>query len=241
MMLLNWKQIKMKKTVVLLLFLMSGLFISWQQASVYSGKKKLIFKDDFSKPTLSDKWIFEKSDKDSNVCLIVNKQLQLNSEGGITVWYKYELKGNILIEFDRTVVMDSGTHDRLSDLNQFWMATDPQQKMFKRKGGFREYDSLQMYYVGMGGNYNTTTRMRRYGGNGILEIVGEYTDSLHLLKPNRKYHIQLKVENGTAEFIVDGKVFFSYKDKNPLVNGWFAFRSTRSRQLIDNIKIWKLK
>lgn len=213
---------------------------SWIDQNPQSRKKKLIFYDDFSGDTISGNWIIEKSNNVSIGASIMNGQLQLDTEGGITVWYKIELKGNILIEYDRTVLMEGGKHDRLSDLNQFWMATDPQQKMFKRKGGFREYDSLQMYYVGMGGNYNTTTRMRRYDGSGSLQIVGEYTDSNHLLKPNKKYHIQIKVENGTSDFIVDGETFFSYKDINPLGKGYFAIRSTKSRQVIDNIKIWKL-
>ena len=205
-----------------------------------SKKQKLIFSDDFSEAKIADNWIIEKPVTEDGVCSVVNGQMQLNSEGGVTVWYKYELKGNILIEYDRTVVMDSGKYDRLSDLNQFWMATDPSNKMFTRKGGFREYDTLQMYYVGMGSNYNSTTRMRRYDGKGTLQIVGEYTDSTHLLKPNKKYHIQIKVEKGTSTFTVDDQTYFSYKDDNPLNSGWFAIRSTKSRQLIDNIKIWQL-
>jgi rhamnogalacturonan endolyase len=203
-------------------------------------KLKLIFSDDFSKDKITDNWQIEKAATEDGVCSVVSGQMQLNSEGGVTVWYKNELKGNLLIEYDRTVVMDSGKYDRLSDLNQFWMATDPQHKMFTRQGGFREYDTLQMYYVGMGGNYNTTTRMRRYDGKGTLQIVKEYTDSAHLLKPNKKYHIQIKVENGTSTFSVDDVLFFSFKDANPLNSGWFAIRSTKSRQLIDNVKIWQL-
>ena len=166
--------------------------------------------------------------------------MQLDTEEGITIWYKYELRGDLLIEYDRIVVMQNGKHDRLSDMNQFWMATDPQQKMFSRKGGFREYDSLQMYYVGMGGNYNKTTRMRRYDGKGNLQIVGEFADSAHLLQPNKTYHIQIRIEKGTSTFIVNGETYFTYKDEKPLQHGWFAIRSTRSRQLIDNVKIWQL-
>lgn len=219
----------------------SILLVSWRDTGMIGDKKKLIFEDSFSEAALSSNWLIEKNNKEDNVCSIVNGQLQLNSEGGVTVWYKNELKRNIMIEYDRTIIMDGGKYDRLSDLNQFWMATDPQQKMFTRQGGFREYDTLQMYYVGMGGNYNTTTRMRRYDGKGFLQIVGEYTDSAHLLKPNKKYHIKIKVENGVSSFSVDDKEYFSFKDDKPLTNGWFAIRSTKSRQLIDNVRIWQLE
>jgi len=216
------------------------ILVSWKTGYLQLKEKKLIFEDNFSTSDISDKWIVEKNSKENDVCTIVNGQLQLNSEAGVTLWYKNELKGNLVIEYDRTIVMDSGKYDRLSDLNQFWMATDPQQKMFTRQGGFREYDSLQMYYVGMGGNYNTTTRMRRYDGKGTLQIIKEYTDSAHLLKPNKKYHIQIKVEKGVSSFSVNGEMYFSFKDDNPFRNGWFAIRSTKSRQLIDNVKIWQL-
>jgi rhamnogalacturonan endolyase len=120
------------------------------------------------------------------------------------------------------------------------MVTDPQQKMFKRKGAFREYDSLRMYYVGMGGNYNSTTRMRRYDGKADLKIIGEYRDREHLLSPNKTYHIMMLVKDGLVKFIVDGQTFFSFKDDKPLSKGWFAIRSTKSRQVIDNVKIWQV-
>lgn len=216
------------------------MMVSWNEQSAVSEKRKLIFEDNFSAEKLSDQWIIEKNERDSNACSVINGQLQLNTEGGITLWYKHELTGNIQIEYDRTIVMEGGKHDRLSDLNQFWMATDPQNKLFTRKGGFREYDSLQMYYVGMGGNYNTTTRMRRYDGSKNLQIVGEFTDSNHLLKPNIKYHVVVKSENEVNSFAVNGETYFSFKDASPFTHGWFAIRSTKSRQLIDNVKIWQL-
>jgi len=222
--------------MVLLITITTGSVVAAQ--SIAPAKKwKLLFEDDFSKPRLSNSWLIETGDTNEG-CTIVNGQLQLNTQGGITLWYKDKLAGNILIEYDRTVMVEKEDNDRLSDMNQFWMATDPQKKMFTRKGNFKEYDSLQMYYVGMGGNYNTTTRMRRYDGKGNLQIVGEYKDSAHLLKPNKKYHLAILMENGVAKFFVDGEEYFSFKDDKPFNEGWFAIRSTKSRQLIDNVKIY---
>jgi len=216
-----------------------GLLSLQQQQSV--SKEVLLFSDDFAGIESAKNYIIEKSNKDTNAVEYTEGQLQLDSEGGLTVWYREKLKGDIRISFDRMVVMEGGPHDRLSDLNQFWMANDPAGKMFRRTGGFREYDSLLMYYVGMGGNYNKTTRMRRYDGKGTLEIVGEYTDSAHLLKPNHWYHIDIISRKGIYQFIVDGVTYFEYKDKDPIASGWFAFRSTRSRQRIDNLKIYAIE
>lgn len=201
----------------------------------------LILNDDFSGKESAGNYIIEKSNKDTNAVLFRDGQMELDSEGGLTVWYREKLKGDIRISFDRMVVMAGGPHDRLSDLNQFWMANDPGDQLFKRTGGFREYDSLLMYYVGMGGNYNKTTRMRRYDGRGTLEMVGEYTDSAHLLKPNHWYHIDIITRKGINSFIVDGVKYFEYEDKNQIGSGWFAFRSTKSRQRIDNLKIYAIE
>ncbi|HOZ70444.1 MAG TPA: DUF6250 domain-containing protein [Chitinophagaceae bacterium] len=221
------------------MIIMVGLLSLQQQQSV--TKEVLLFSDDFAGKESAGNYIIEKNSKDTNAVQFMGEQLQLDSEGGLTVWYREKLKGDIRISFDRMVVMEAGPHDRLSDLNQFWMANDPGEKMFKRTGGFREYDSLLMYYVGMGGNYNKTTRMRRYDGKGNLEIVGEYTDSAHLLKPNHWYHIDIITRKGINSFIVDGIKYFEYEDKNQIGSGWFAFRSTRSRQRIDNLKIYALE
>lgn len=218
-------------TVLLLLFYLTGT----------AQKKQLLFTDDFSKAALDSNWIIETTSIKGSSVYVEKGKLILDTQNGVTIWYKQKLSGNFEIEYTRTVVLDSGRNDRLSDLNQFWMATDPQNKMFSRKGGFKEYDSLQMYYVGIGGNYNTTTRMRRYNGKGELKIIGEYKDSTHLLQSNIPYRIKIKYSNGTSIFFVNGQLFFEFTDLQPFTEGWFAIRSTKSRQVIDDIKIWKLE
>lgn len=213
---------------------------SCQDSLPVLNKKTLLFSDDFTDTALGKNWILEVAEVERKACAVKDGQLELNTVGGVTAWYKKELRGNVLIEFDRRVMMEDGPNDRLSDLNQFWMATDPRRKMFSRKGDFKEYDSLQLYYVGMGGNYNTTTRMRRYYG-GKLEIVGELKDNGHLLQPNKTYHIAIMVKDGVSGFYVDGKRFFSYKDSQPFTHGWFGIRSTKSRQRIDRVRIWRIQ
>jgi hypothetical protein len=201
----------------------------------------LMFKDDFN--TLdSTKWIIEKSSAPGDKVIVQNGKLLLDTYGGATVWFREELSGNYLIRFKRKIIMENGKNDRLSDCNQFWMASDPlQNRMFKREGAFNEYDSMRMYYVGMGGNYNATTRFRRYDGRGEKRVIGEYTDSLHLLQPNKEYLIEILVKNGVSEFRVDGQTWFSYADPEPLIHGFFAFRSTRSRQEIDDLEIYLIR
>lgn len=211
--------------------------------TLYAQKnsKKLLFKDDFNSSSLKNHWIVEKNKLENDAVTIVDGKLQLNTAYGLTLWFNQKLKNNILIEYDRTVVMNNGKNDRLGDCNQFWMATDPTNKMFSRKGAFNEYDDLLLYYVGMGAHENTVTRMRRYNGTTNRTLLKDLTDATYLLLPNKKMHIQIKVENGISTFLVNGKVFFKYADKTPYTEGFFGLRTFKSRQLIDNLKVWQLK
>jgi len=203
-------------------------------------KNFLLFEDDFTAPLDTAHWLIEKLNADSEMVGTKNGKLLIDTYGGATIWYKNELQGNIRITYKRKVLIAGGKNDRLSDLNQFWMATDPRKKMFTRHGGFAEYDSLNMYYVGMGGNYNKTTRFRKYI-DGDKKIISEFTDSLHLLQANKEYFIEIVVQDSVVKFSADGVLYFTWKDEQPFTHGYFGIRSTRSRQEVDDIKIYQLK
>jgi len=202
-------------------------------------KDTLLFEDNFSTALNTSNWLIEKQNADSEIVVARNGKLLIDTYGGATIWYKKELQGNIRITYKRKVIVVGGKNDRLSDLNQFWMATDPNGKMFTRQGGFTAYDSLNMYYVGMGGNYNKTTRFRKYHA-GDKKIIQEFADSLHLLHANKVYYIEIIVKDGTIQFSVDGTLYFSWKDEKPFTHGYFGIRSTRSRQEVDDVKIFHL-
>lgn len=222
---------------------MLSLFIFYTavaHAQSSSPVDSLVFEDHFSVPVTTN-WIIEKSPADSEIVVVNNGKLLIDTYGGATIWYKKELHGNIMISYKRKVILNGGKNDRLSDLNQFWMATDPNPTaMFKRKGGFTAYDSLDMYYVGMGGNYNKTTRFRKYAA-GDKKIIAEFADPAHLLEANKEYFIQISIKDGLVEFKVDGVLFFSWHDPAPFTHGYFGIRSTRSRQEIDDVMIYQLK
>ena len=227
----------------LLTFILISLTLNFPQTrgQVTPNKYKRIYSCNFNHPLRSKHWSIEMDSLPQSFVSAHKGKLILNTKGGVTVWLKKELSGNYQIEYTRKVVMGNGENDRLSDLNMFWMATDPKNSnLFTRKGKFAEYDSLSLYYVGMGGNYNTSTRFRKYQGNGVREIVGENNAPSHLLQPNKEYRIKIVVKNGTSYFWVDDECFFQYTDPHPLTHGWFGFRSTWSHQEIDNLIIYKL-
>ena len=164
---------------------------------------------------------------------------EIKAPKGITVWRKEKLCGNVTIEYDARVMDEGQPGDRLSDLNCFWMATDPAAKDIfknasKRGGIFANQSALKLYYVGFGGNSNSTTRFRRYDGNPDPAIQKEYTDAGHLLIANRWYHVKLVSNDGKVQYWMDGERLVDWRDSEPLTEGWFGFRSTQSRTQIKN-------
>jgi|UniRef100_UPI00404AE07D hypothetical protein len=174
--------------------------------------------------------------------------LVIEDIGGCTVWYRHALSAPMEITFEAKVVMQGGPHDRLSDLNCFWMATAPTEPdglmaaSTKRTGLFGDYDTLATYYVGYGGNDNSTTRFRRYTGTGDRPLLPEHDlgDAAHLLVPNHVYQIKLVARAGRAEYWRNGELIFAYDDPTPLTQGYFGFRTVKSHLVIRNFKVTPL-
>ena len=174
--------------------------------------------------------------------LLRGDTLDITSPKGLSLWWNEPFQAPCTIFYRACVVMEGGPYDRLSDLNCFWMATDtsftsPLKGIVQRAGRFLESYHLQCYYLGYGGNYNTTTRFRRYDGDTLAithpshrpPIIKEYTDSAHLLKPNHWYSVRIEMfENGHTRYFLDDELLVDYQDPSPLLHGWFAFRTTWS-------------
>ena len=174
--------------------------------------------------------------------------LNIDVPGGCTAWFKPELSGPVLIQYEATVVSAGGANDRVSDLNCFWMAQDARSPgdLFatKRGGSFSEYDRLRCYYVGLGGNANTTTRFRRYvgeTGNRPLRMEDDLSAPEYLLTPNATQTIQLVAAGNFIAYYRDGQRIFSFVDNQPYTKGWFGFRTVSSHLKIRNFRVCRLK
>ena len=171
-----------------------------------------------------------------------NGALVIRDAGGCTVWWKERLTAPVEIEYEARVVMAGGAFDRLSDLNCFWMARDPREPdalPTGRSGRFADYNTLHTYYVGQGGNGNTTTRFRRYDGTDARPLRPEHDLSAprFLLRPNHSYRIRLVARGDTAEYWCDGERIFTFRDPAPLASGWFGLRTVKSHLEIRNLVI----
>lgn len=194
-------------------------------------------------------WMVESESPDYKVTFR-GDTVEIVSPKGLTLWRKEAFTTPVTIEYDACVVTES-PDDRLSDLNCFWMASDPHvaggdiaTRLQERQGVFLNCYALQLYYMGYGGNHNSTTRFRRYDGNeeGITDpekrpaILVEYTDSAHLLQPDHWYHVKLENVADSVRYYIDGEKLVDFVDPQPLKEGYFGFRTTLSRTRITNFQ-----
>lgn len=172
--------------------------------------------------------------------------LEIDVPAGATLWFKHELVAPVSISFEATAVAAGGPNDRVSDINVFWMArnadgTAPFTR--PRSGAFADYNDLETYYVGLGGNWNTTTRFRRYIGDANSRpLLPQHDLSTRdvLLKPNQRQRIVLIADGRRVEYWRDGTRLFAYDDDAPYERGWFAIRTTRSHLRIERLRIHRL-
>ena len=205
------------------------------------GAGEPVARDDF-RGDLS-KWVVEQ--QPGGTVAVRDGALVIEDKGGCTVWLREPLRAPLRIRYTATVTGG----ERVSDLNCFWMATDPRvpgdffSAASGRDGKFAAYDGLRTYYVGCGGNGNTTTRFRRYDGRGARPLLPEHDrkEPEALLEGGRAYRIDILVTaDGRTSWSRDGKVWLSYEDPEPLREGWFGFRTVWSRIEVRDFVVERL-
>lgn len=213
--------------------------------------EEALFQDDFSGDL--SRWVVEQTP--SGKTQVIAGELDIDDapgsedKGGCTVWFKEKMSGPIRISYDATMVQKGGPNDRISDLNCFWMASDPKnpENLFVgskgRSGTFKKYDPLKTYYVGYGANENATTRFRRYPrprDDKALKPEFDLSEGKYMNVANKTVKIELVADGAKIQFIRDGEVIFTYQDPEPLKEGWFGFRTTRSHIRFDNFKVTRI-
>lgn len=171
--------------------------------------------------------------------------LVIDDAGGCTVWFRQRLDAPVIIACK--VMVSSAS--RVSDMNFFWMASDPSRPAdlfaegHARSGAFATYDTLRTYYVGYGGNTNTTTRFRRYTGTGARPLLPGHDLAApeFLLQADHIYDLELIAAGGHAQFVRDGEVIFDFQDPQPLESGWFGFRTVHSRIVVTSFAVYEAK
>lgn len=162
--------------------------------------------------------------------------LYLQARKGMTIWLLRPLSGSYTLSFERTILTSSPSC-RLSDMNFFWAAHEQNNALpYIRDGALASYNNLILFYAGIGGNTNTTTRFRWYDGSGKRQLLQESTQEKDLLRADHTYHITLTVSKETSTFLIDGKTVFS-QTATPTPAGYFGIRTVGSCQKLNNFTL----
>jgi len=191
-----------------------------------------------------DQWVLE-AEKPARVTA-KDGVLDIDTPAGLTLWFRPELIGPVLIQYEAQAVSAGGPHDRVSDLNAFWMARDarggsPLDR--PRSGAFADYDTLKTYYVGQGGNANTSTRFRRYVGRpGERPLLPQHDHAAahEMLVPNRWQTVRLVADGGRIQYWNDERKLFELNDAEPYTRGWFGLRTTLSHLRVRRFRVYAL-
>lgn len=189
-----------------------------------------------------ERWLVEAESPDTRVSE-VRGVIDIDSPKGVTLWWRAPLPAKVTISFEAMAVADGGANDKVSDLNAFWMARNADGSSVlatPRSGAFAAYDDLKTYYVGIGGNRNTTTRLRRYVGKpGVRPLLPEHdrSDAGAMLVPNRWTRITLIADGRRVAVDRDGRRLFSLDDPAPYAGGHFGLRTTWSHLRIRHLSI----
>ena len=172
--------------------------------------------------------------------------LDIVAPAGFTAWFKPELVGPVAITYQAQAVSEGGAFDRVSDLNCFWMAREADggsPLKHPRSGAFADYDTLKTYYVGQGGNYNSSTRFRRYVGRaGDRPMLPQHDHAAadEMLTPNRWTTVRLIADGPRIEYWSDGRRLFEHQDPEPYTRGWFGLRTTQSHLRVRQFEVFSL-
>lgn len=204
---------------------------------------KLIHKSYFTTEE-ANQWIAEIEQGDLS---FNERYMELDVSKGATLWFAQKLYAPVEIEFTVVVVDSGGANDRVSDMNCFWMATDPRCTQdeivcanVERTGAFGDYHNLKTYYMGFGGHDNSKTRFRRYTGDGVRPLLeGHEWGSPFLIKPNAPQKINISVYEKGTKYSVNDEILLDFKDPEALTEGWFAFRTVQNRLRVLDFKLLK--
>lgn len=180
--------------------------------------------------------------------------LRWATPAGLTLWWRAPLQSPWVLRFTATALpapASAGAQaGRVSDLNLFWHATEPDgREPAPRSGAFASYDHLRLDYLGFGANSNRSTRLRHYPGDGRRLIVDGFADPPELepadtrgpmtpatrLVEGEAMAVELHAGGGRTQVRVRGQLLFDAP--TPLTHGWFALRSTASRFEIRDFRV----
>lgn len=159
-----------------------------------------------------------------------------------TVWNRIRISGDVRVEFD-VCVENSVTGTNNINFFLFYTMPDgssPEKSQAARKfAEYRDYHPLNGYiFTFLNAPENRTAariRIRRCPGFRLLRETYAYHN-----RGGQVYRVGIVKRGKQLDFSLDGRLQLSARDDQPLNEGYFGFRTYRTRLWFDNLSITRL-
>jgi|GEM_PF-3169346 len=194
--------------------------------------RKLIYKDDFagdrqwSAEGVGTHWC--EDGKLFMDCLTNGRE----KTGGMTLWLKPELKGDIYISYE-TMVLEP---ENWNNLNFFLMGRTLDGRLASEadfNGDYGQYHKEAKTYIG-----TLTYRWSRMRKDPGFHVISEDFDTTG--EVNQKYFFEISKRGGILEWRINGKLIHHAEDDDPYQSGQFAIRSAGTFSWVRNLRIYQL-
>lgn len=234
---------------------------AWGQEVGEGSSGGVLYADNFEHGL--GQWKIEAQDPATSVSA-TGGGLDVYAPEGVTIWFRHPLDGNYEIRFRATPLASSFNEypKRISDLNVFWNATlpdaiDGNPTQGTLGGTLAAYNRLHLYYVGLGANGNKTTRLRKYDGTAARPQIAGYAVPTEATDADRQgvpppfalladgVPVTIRIVSrlpdaagvGLLQFFANDHLVFEFRDSQPYVAGWFAFRTTKSHFRLQDFSV----
>lgn len=188
-----------------------------QQAS---GGRTLVFSDDFERDRIGDDWSVGEGEGGPGRWKIEDGWVHGENIKNDPLWLDRKLPKNVRIEFDARSESSKG------DIK------------FEVFGDGRDHESGYIcIYGGWGNKLDVIARLDEHGED-RKERSSEGVES------GRTYRMAVERTDGTLEWYVDGELFMSYDDPEPLRGAGhrhFAFNDWTVPVEFDNVRVYRLR
>ncbi len=197
----------------------------YRPVSVSTGGK-LVFEDTFDRAEVGDLYFQGVPDRGNSAgeWRIVDGQLKAEKIHNAALWLQKELPEKVRVEFDVRPLSEDG---------------DAKCEIF---GDGKTHQSG--YIVINGGWHNTVNCIARQDEHG----EDRKNDNRCPMRGQRKmcvepdvdYHWAVERTSDTVRWFLDGQLFLTFHDKNPVMGRYFAFNNWEAPVLFDNLRIYDL-
>jgi hypothetical protein len=181
---------------------------------------EMIFSDDFERDDLGEHWTRGEGEHGTGNWVIKDGWVHGSALKNDPLWLAKPLPRKVRIEFDARALTPTG---------------DIKVEVFG--DGLNHASGYVLIFGGWNNSLDVIARLDEHGDDRLAR-------SSRKVEPNRVYQMAVEREGTTLKWFVDGEIFMTYRDDEPLhgpKHQHFAFANWLAGVEFDNVKVFRLR